>query len=177
MSGTGPAENRTTHPDGAEPITPPGPARPAAHVRAPQARRPVAFWAGAALGWLVIAYAVRGALVHRIDTRPAELARFVVGGALVHDLLIVPVALAAGALINRAVRGRWRAPVQAGAIIIATLSLFAYPELRGFGRRLGNPTSLPHRYGPNLAVVAGLVIVALAIGTGWRVMRRPRTPR
>ena len=45
----------------------------------PAPRRGPLFWASAAAGWALILWGVRGALHHRIDTRPAQLARFLLG--------------------------------------------------------------------------------------------------
>jgi hypothetical protein len=129
-------------------------------VTATPGRGPL-FWASAAAGWAVIGWGVRGALHHHVDTRPAQLVRFLLGGALVHDLVLAPVVLLAGVGLSRTVRGRWRAPVQAALLVAGTLILFTYPELRGFGHALHNPTSLPHNYTANLLLVLG----AVAVGT------------
>ena len=122
-------------------------------------RRGPLFWGSAAAGWALIGWGLRGALHHRIDTRPGQLARFLLGGALAHDLLLAPLVLLAGVALSRAVRGRWRAPVQAALFISGTLALFTYPELRGYAHALHNPTSLPHNYTADLFVVLGAVVV------------------
>ena len=125
-------------------------------------RRGPLFWGSAAAGWALILWGVRGALHHHVDTRPGQLVRFLLGGALAHDLVLSPVVLVTGVLLARAVRGRWRAPIQAALFISGTLVLFTYPELRGYGHALGNPTSLPHNYAANLAaVVAAVAIVTI----------------
>jgi hypothetical protein len=115
------------------------------------------FWLTAAVGWAIIAYGLRGMFHHRIDTRPADLARFTVGGALLHDLIFAPVVLAVGLLIARAVTGRSRAIVQAALFVSGCLALFSYPVVRGFGHAAHNPSSLPHNYTANLAIVIGVV--------------------
>ena len=56
--------------------------------------------------------------------------------------------------------------MQAALLMAGTLVLFTYPMLRGYGRILRNPTSLPHDYATNLtfvlvAVVCGTAVVAL----------------
>jgi hypothetical protein len=122
------------------------------------------FWVTAALGWVVIAIGVRGALLHHVDTRPRDLVTFVVGGALLHDLVFAPLVLGVGILLGRLVRGRWRAPVQVALIVGGVLALFAYPLVRGFGRATHNPTSLPRDYGANLVVVVAVVWLATAAG-------------
>jgi hypothetical protein len=120
------------------------------------------FWASALSGWALILWGVRGALHHRIDTRPGQLARFLLGGALAHDLVLAPLVLLAGTALARVVRGRWRAPLQAALFVSGTLLLFTYPALRGYAHGLHNPTSLPHDYAANLALVVGAVVVVTA---------------
>jgi len=130
----------------------------------PAPRHGPLFWGSAAAGWGLILWGVRGALVHHIDTRPALLVRFLLGGALIHDLLLAPAVLLAGVLLARSV-GRWRAPIQSALFIAATLVLFTYPALRGYGHRLANPTSLPHNYAVNLGIVVAVVIVVVLAAT------------
>jgi len=122
------------------------------------------FWIAAAIGWAVIAWGLRGIFQHSLDTRPANLARFVVGGALLHDLLIAPLLIGAGVLLARVVPGRARAVVQGALAISGIVALFSYPLVRGFGLAANNPTSLPHNYAAGLLVVLGIVwAVAAAI--------------
>ena len=126
-------------------------------------RRGPLFWGSAAAGWALILWGVRGALHHHVDTRPGQLVGFLLGGALAHDLVLSPVVLVTGVLLARAVRGRWRAPIQAALFISGTLVLFTYPELRGYGHALGNPTSLPHNYAANLAAVVAAVVIVTTV--------------
>lgn len=121
------------------------------------------FWITAAVGWAVIGWGVYGIFSNRLDTRPANLARFVVGGALLHDLLIAPVVILAGVLVARAVPARFRGPIQAALVVSAIVALFAWPLVRGYGLAANNPTSLPHNYGLNLLIVLG-VVWAVAAG-------------
>jgi len=115
---------------------------------------------------------VRGALHHHIDTRPGELSRFFLGGALVHDLLFAPVVLAAGVLVARLVPPGWRAAVQGSLFVGGVTVLFAYPEIRGYAHRLHNPTSLPHNYTANTAIVLAVVVtVTLLLAVGSRRRR------
>jgi hypothetical protein len=65
--------------------------------------------------------------------------------------------------LTRSVRGRGRAPIQAALFISGTLVLFTYPELRGYGHALGNPTSLPHNYVADLAVVVAAVFIGATV--------------
>ena len=133
------------------------------------------FWASAAAGWVLIGVGLRGIFQHTIDTRPASLARFVVGGALIHDLVVAPIVLVLAFGINRAVPGRARAAVQAALVITAALALFSYPLVRGYGLATRNPTSLPRNYLLNLTIVLGVVWTAAAAAVLLRL--RPRHPR
>ena len=131
------------------------------------------FWLSAIAGWVVIGYGIRGLLQHQVDTRPSDLGWFVVGGALVHDLLVAPLVLLIGVVVARAVPGRIRALVQAALIVSGALALFAYPLVRGYGRALHNPSSLPHNYADDLALVLGLVW-AVTFAFAIVRLRRPR---
>lgn len=133
------------------------------------------FWISAAAGWTVIAFGVRGIVQHSIDTRPTELAAFVVGGALLHDLVVAPLVILVGVLVARTVPGRVRAVVQGALVVTAIVALFSYPLVRAYGLVANNPTSLPHNYAANLLVVLG-VVWAVAAGT-LAVRLRDRRPR
>ena len=127
------------------------------------------FWVSAAAGWAVIAFGLRGIFQHSIDTRPADLARFVVGGALLHDLVVAPLVILAGVLVARYVRARSRAVVQAALVVSGVVALFSYPLVRAYGLALNNPTSLPHNYARNLLVVLGVVWAVAAIAVARRL--------
>ena len=141
----------------------------------PNRRRP-SFWIGAAVGWGFIVFGLRGVLHHSLDTRPSQLVRFWIGGALAHDLLLAPLVLAAGAGLTRLVAARWRATVQRALVICGPLALFAYPEVRGYGHVLRNPTSLPHNYAANLLLILVVVGVVSAAPTmaAWPRLRKNR---
>lgn len=126
--------------------------------------RGATFWVATAAGWGLIAWGLRGVFAHRVDTRPGQLLRFFATGLAAHDLLLAPVVLAAGIVVARTVPGRWRSPVQAVLLMAGTAALYAYPLVRGFGHRLGNPTSLPRNYGAGLGIVVGVVCAAVLVG-------------
>jgi hypothetical protein len=115
------------------------------------------FWISAAVGWAAIGWGVVGIFRHRLDTRPANLAKFVVGGALLHDLLVAPVVILAGVLVVRAVPARARGPVQAALAVSGIVALFSWPLVRAYGLAAHNPTSLPHNYSLGLLVVLGVI--------------------
>jgi hypothetical protein len=119
--------------------------------------RTVGFWVSAAAGWAVIVVSVGGILSNRIDTRPGSLARFVIGGALLHDVLVAPLVLLLALLVVKLVPAPVRSIVQGTLVVTAVVALFSYPLVRGYGLAARNPTSLPHNYALNLTVVLGVV--------------------
>ena len=142
------------------------PTPPGAHRRGPL------FWLSAAAGWAVIGYGLRGLLHHRVDTRPSNLATFLAGGALIHDLIVAPMLIIVGVVIGRYVPGRVRAVVQAALIVSGGLALFSYPLVRGYAHRLHNPSSLPHNYTANLLLVLAIVWTFAAAILVIRLRRR-----
>ena len=135
------------------------------------------FWVSAALGWAVIGVGLRGIFDKHLDTRPGQLARFVVGGALIHDLLVAPLVILAAVLLARAVPGRARPFVQAALVVSAVVALFAYPLVRAYGLATNNPTSLPRNYAANLLVVLGVVWAVTAVLAFRRLRVRSRAAR
>lgn len=146
----------------------------AAELEPAEHRAGAAFWITAALGWALILVGLRGIFSHRIDTRPGQLARFVVAGALLHDLLVAPVVILLGVALARFVRGRARAVVQAALIVTAVLALFSYPLVRAYGKAAHNPTSLPHNYAANLAIALGVVWAVAGVATVIRLRKAER---
>ena len=98
--------------------------------------------------------------------------RFWLGSALAHDLLLAPVVLAVGGVVVRVVRGRARAPVQAGAVLTGVLVLIEAPFVLGAGRRADVPSALPLHYGRALLVVLALIWTGVAVAAAVRL--RPR---
>jgi hypothetical protein len=131
------------------------------------------FWISAAAGWAVIGFGLRGIFQQSVDTRPPDLARFVVGGALLHDLVVAPLVILAGVLVARVVPGRFRAVVQAALVVSGVVALFSYPLVRAYGLAANNPTSLPHNYARNLLVVLGVVWAVAAAAAVVRLRAQP----
>lgn len=129
------------------------------------------FWPGVALGWVVAAVGIWGLLSDAERTRPRESVRFVVGAALVHDLVLAPVVVLAGWVLAKAVPPRIRGPVQAALVVSAMVALFSVPFVRGYGRAVTNPSILPRNYGAGLAVTLGAVWAAAAAAVALRCWR------
>lgn len=131
---------------------------------------------GLALGGPVIAYGVRGALVDAADTHPGELARWVVGLAVVNDLLVVPATLLVGLLARRWTPG-WAWPaVRAGLLVSAVLAAVAWPLVRGYGADPANPSLFPRDYGAGLAAALGAVWAVVLVAALAARRHRPGPP-
>jgi hypothetical protein len=128
----------------------------------PACRRGPLFWLAAAAGWALMAWGVRGILIHRVDTRPRDLARFFAGGVIAHDLVFAPLLVAGGLVLRRVAPRGMKASAQAALFLAGTTFLFAYPGIRRYARVLHNPTSIPHHYLTNAALVAGAAVAATA---------------
>jgi hypothetical protein len=122
-------------------------------------RATAAFWVCAVVGWTVIALGVRGIFVDRSATRPSDLVRWFGGLLVLHDAVLVPVALGVGWLVGRLIPARASAYVKVGGAMTATVIALWWPLWRGYGRRESNPTLLRLPYERNL-------LVALALGWG-----------
>ncbi len=121
------------------------------------------FWVSAAVGWIIMAAGVRGILENSVDTRPGDLARFVVAGFVLHDLVVAPLVILAAVVVGRVVSARARAIVQGALVVSAVVALFSYPLVRAYGLATNNPTSLPHDYAANLLGVLGVVWATAAV--------------
>ncbi len=120
---------------------------------------------GVLVGAVFAAVGVASLLGESHDTHPAVVVRWVVGLAIVHDLVLVPVVLLVGVAVRRWAPRAWLA----GALLVSgAVSLVAWPLARGYGRQSSNPSLLPRNYAHGLLVVLGVtwlgaVVVALML--------------
>lgn len=132
-------------------------------------------WIGFALGLPIVAWGIRGVLAGSGRTHRAEVARWIVGSAVVHDALILPVVLAGGVLARRVVPPRAWPAVRWALATTGVLVLVSWPFVRGYGRRAGNPSLLPRDYGTGVLVVVALVwvtTIVLVAHAWWADARR-----
>lgn len=129
------------------------------------------FWSTTAIGWAIIAFGVRGLVHHSIDTRPANLTKFVVLSALLHDVILAPIVLGVGVVVSRLPPGKPKAYVQTALLASGTVALFAYPAVRGYGHSLPNtPGYLTHNYTEELGVVVAAIWVV--VGAAYLMSHR-----
>jgi hypothetical protein len=133
---------------------------------------------GLALGVPLMLVGVVGMLQHLRSTPPSSFLRFFVGGDLVHDFVVAPVAVAVGLLVVRRFPARLRAPLRAALFASAVLVAIAWPALRGYGRARvpDNPTVDPLDYGTAIASALAVVWAGAACWVAAIVLRRRRRP-
>ncbi|MGI8700656.1 MAG: hypothetical protein ACR2JU_05520 [Nocardioidaceae bacterium] len=87
---------------------------------------------------------------------------WLIGGVIVNDALIAPLALGALALGRRSLP-RWaRGPVVAGAVVLGSVTLLAVPALGSFGAKPDNPSLLDRSYGVGWLVLTAVVLTGVA---------------
>ena len=112
-------------------------------------------WIGLALGLPVIAWGIHGLLAESRRTHPAELGRWIVGSALVHDAVVLPVVLLVAVVARRLVPAVAWPPVRWALASSGVLVLVSWPFVRGYGRRSSNPSLLPRDYGTGVLIAIG----------------------
>lgn len=93
-------------------------------------------------------------------------------GVIVHDGLIGPALILAGAGVALLVPNGVKAPVAAGLVVLGTVTMTAVPMIGRFGERPDNPTLLDRNYTAGWLVFAALVLVGTALGV-VHALRQP----
>lgn len=133
------------------------------------------FWIAAVIGLSVVAFGLRGLLTSNVIGSIGSWATFLFGGLILHDGVVAPLAIGVSVATVFLVGSRVRPFVQGTLYVCACVVAVTVPALTGGGRNPGNPSILPHHYGPNLALVVGIV-VACGIVLALVRLRRPATP-
>ena len=84
-----------------------------------------------------------------------------------HDLIVLPVAIAVGALLTRRLPAWARHWAQAGLAVSAIVAVVSVPLLLGVGRIADNPSRLPLNYPRGLLLVLGAVWLVVLGGAAW----------
>jgi hypothetical protein len=135
------------------------------------------FWIGLALGTPVMLYGASELVQQAGWPRTFEVATWLGGGLLVHDLVLAPIVLVVVWALGRITRPPLRAPLRVGVLGSGLIVAVAWPALRGYGDRPDNATVHPLDYGS--AVLTALALLWGAVGA-WCVVaflrRRPVRP-
>jgi sterol desaturase/sphingolipid hydroxylase (fatty acid hydroxylase superfamily) len=133
-----------------------------------------AFWIGALLGAGLVVFGIHGLWVNE-RSGFASAARWFVGGALVLDLIVVPLGALAGWAGKKLVPD-WTWPVVRAALFASVvLIVVAAPLVLDQGGVPDNPTVRPRDYGTGLLVALIWTWVIAAIALGVQAVRRRRS--
>jgi hypothetical protein len=112
------------------------------------------------LGVAAAAYGVVRLLELGVDNLVAA-AAWLVGGVAVHDGLLAPLTVGAGALLVRS--RRLPGAAVTGLVVFATVTVVAVPVLGRFGARPDNPTLLDRNYVLGWLALATLTVLYVGI--------------
>lgn len=102
---------------------------------------------------------------------------WLVGGPVLHDLLLAPLVAVVGLAVTRLLPAGWRGPVAAGLVLSGALVLVAAPRLWRAEAGPVNPGLNDRDYLPGLLVELAVLWGVLLLTTWLRTRRRgqPRT--
>ncbi len=123
---------------------------------------PVA-WVVIAAGWVVMGVAVVGMYRDPLLGSPGSWATWVVGAAVVHDAVVLPIVVGVGWIVGRVLPSAWRTPWRVVLVVGAVISLVTYPIARRWGARADNPSILPLDVARHLLVLLGILAVAAVV--------------
>jgi hypothetical protein len=126
------------------------------------------------VGWGLMAVGALAVVRSDGSVPPLAFGRWLVGLAVVHDLVVAPVVFVVGFLLHKAPLPAARATVVRALVVIAIVVLFSWPLVAGWGRAPANPSIQPRDYGDGLAWVLAAVILVVAAPATWRACRRWR---
>lgn len=133
---------------------------------------PKVFWLAVVIGWTVIGIGIVGVLGDGRDVPPVDFTKWLVGLALVHDLVVVPIVLAIGVGLSNVLGPPWRT-ITAGALIVAgPVLLFAWPYVQRWGVSASNPTIQPRDYTSGLVVVLAIISASSVLLAAITAVRR-----
>jgi hypothetical protein len=129
-------------------------------------------WIGLVLGTPLVAYGTFELIRQTGWSRSFAVARWLGGGLLLHDLVLVPTTLAVVWLIGRWAPRPLRTPLRAGVLATALVIAVAWPGLRGYGNRADNPTIHPLDYGTAVLTLLVLVWAVVGVWAAWSCAKR-----
>lgn len=133
------------------------------------ARQGATFWVAMAVGVAITAYGAVGLWVDDGD-EIGSIGRWFVGGALLADLVVVPLGAAVGFGLRR-VSAAWLWPVLRAALLATVVTVvFALPLVLDLGGIPDNASMRPRDYGSGLAAALGWIwaVAAVVAALRWR---------
>ena len=131
---------------------------------------------GLLLGVPTMLIGVVGLLRHTDATPPSSYLKFFLGGDIVHDAVVAPIAALIAFLVLRRVPAIARAPLRAALFGSAVVIAIAWPGIRHYGRMRApdNATVQPLNYATSTLTAVGVVAT---IATIWFLVTLVRARR
>jgi len=114
-----------------------------------------------AAGLAALGFGVAGLLTDD-GVRLVGVVPFLAGLVVVHDLVLMPIAIGIGILLARSLPAWARPFVQGGLFVSAAVTAFALPFVVGAGRTADNPSRFPRPYGLGLGATLAAVWLLVA---------------
>jgi hypothetical protein len=134
----------------------------------------VGFWIGLALGTPVMVYGAYELVRQAGWPRAFDVAKWLGGGLLLHDLVLVPIVLAIVWALGQVPSPLVRNPLRAGVLGSALIAAVGWPALRGYGNKPDNATIHPLDYGRSVLTALALLWGAVAVWVLLALVRRRR---
>ncbi len=130
------------------------------------------FWIGIAVGAPVMVYGAAELIGQAGWPRARDVAVWLGGGLLVHDVLLAPLVIAAVWAVGTVFPADLRAPIRAGILGSALVIAIGWPALRGSGNRPDNRTVHPLDYSTAVLTALALVWLLVALWMAIGAVRR-----
>lgn len=130
-------------------------------------------------GVLLAAYGAWLLLSRQDLERNLDVALWLAGGVLVHDVLLGSVVIVVSLLATRLLPAVARPAAGAGLVVLGSLTVLAVPFLGGFGRENApdNPTLLDRDYTAGYLVLVATVIIVVVLPVLLHSLRARREQR
>jgi heme A synthase len=130
-------------------------------------------------GVLLAAYGAWLLLSRQDLERNLDVALWLAGGVLVHDVLLGSVVIVVSLLATRLLPAVARPAAGAGLVVLGSLTVLAVPFLGGFGRENApdNPTLLDRDYTAGYLALAATVIIVVVLPVLLHSLRARRDQR
>ncbi|CAB4728122.1 MAG: hypothetical protein F2667_12645 [Actinobacteria bacterium] len=116
-----------------------------------------------ALGVLLGLFGARTLWTRQDTDQLTNAGLWLVGGVVLHDLVLAPVVLLLVVVVARLLPTAYRAPAVVALVVLGTLTIVAVPMLSGQGVRPDNPTLLPRDYRTTWLVLVAVVVVLVVV--------------
>ena len=123
------------------------------------------------LGVLGILYGVDLVLTDQRDDHPIQLVKWLIGGVILHDGILVPATMLLGAVLGLVFKPRARRFVQGALISSGLVTVIALPLIYRHGKSQPGQALETQNYTQHLAIIVGLIAACALVAYGVRVLR------